>query len=97
MESSNLLDKIKYEEELRELSVKSKRNFRLLLLIFISGLVMIGTIIYSFPEVSETEKNKIFQLPNTPDKVREFVKGISHYSETHFYKVFLLFVWIYLL
>lgn len=88
---------VEFTETLNHLSIQSKRNFKILALLFVTGFGIMAYILYSFPILGEEEKKSILQFPRTPEALQDFVRAISKYNESHFYHVLTLFVWIYLL
>ena len=68
-----------------------------LIIFFILGIIILIICILNFPYMDNNQKSLILQIPNTPQKLKLFVKGIKSYSDTNFVLILNMFVWLYLL
>ena len=77
--------------------IKYNKSLYKLIIFFILGIIILIICILNFPYMDNNQKSLILQIPNTPQKLKLFVKGIKSYSDTNFVLILNMFVWLYLL
>ncbi|KAJ8023414.1 Transmembrane protein 41B [Holothuria leucospilota] len=65
---------------------ETRRSFALVALIFLSALVVMLFVYYSFPELEEDEKQHI-KLPRDLDDAKALGKVLSRYNDKYYYQV----------
>lgn len=96
MSTSDSISDEEFKNTLESLSYEAKKNVKILITIFLLGIALISYIIYSFPNLSENERDAILQFPKTAENLKIFVSAILVYSQKQFYHVLTLFIWIYI-
>jgi len=86
----------KLNDILRNLSIKAKRNLKILLSIFIIGVIIILLLMNNINKLNLLNHDEKITFPKTGEEMRRFVNVIQKYSEFHYYEVLILFIIIYI-
>lgn len=90
----NLLD---FKKSLQELKGESMRNLKILILLFVSGLIFIYYLVSSFPNLDQNTKKKLMNFSYSPEYLKILANIMVELSVSHYYKVLTLFLSFYIL